>query len=54
MQSRFRQKKEGVYFINILRAAFTHEDPESFKNWWLDNIFCKYGITDVVQFAILK
>jgi hypothetical protein len=35
----------GANFINILRAAFTHEDPKSAeKDCQLVSLFCTFGI----------
>jgi len=31
----------GVYFTNILRAAFTRADPKSAKRRWL---YCNFGL----------
>ncbi len=39
------QRRSGVNFINVLRAAFTHADPKSAeKDSWVVSLCCAFGI----------
>ncbi len=42
--SKFEFESPGVYFINILCAAFTREDPQSTKIQLSHLSFCTFGI----------
>ena len=47
----------GLNFINVLRTAFTHVDPECVKRyWWLDWVLMLWGATGVkaVQKMLMK
>jgi len=45
VEVQLRRSSTGVNFTNILRAAFTHADPESAKNTVkLSVFFCTFGI----------